>query len=79
MKEKTSVTLSPQVLERKRPPSLAGAKRARSLSSKISCVNAYGSGRARNQARAIELLNRGAEKLNRDAEDGLEDQARDQG
>ena len=50
-------------------------------SSKISCFNRYGSGRAQPGARDIELINRPAERLNRDAEDGLniEDQARGEG
>ena len=58
-----------------------------SPSSKISCVNPYGSGRARNQARPISNLSilininidRPAERLNHDAERGLDVRARDRG
>lgn len=74
MKEKTSVTLSKDVLvgiDR-----IAGSKQSRSAF--IEGVLAqYLKHRAREQrdARDLELINRNAEQLNRDALDGIEDQA----
>ncbi|MGC1647213.1 MAG: hypothetical protein WA741_15460 [Candidatus Sulfotelmatobacter sp.] len=74
MKEKTSVTLSPDVLTG--IDRLAGSKRSRSaliddvlrqyLREKI---------RAERSARDLAILNKYAKELNVDAEDGLEDQA----
>ena len=74
MKEKTSVTLSPEVLTG--IDRLAGSKRSRSafiedvlrqyLRNRI---------RAERSARDLAILNRFADELNVDAEDGLEDQA----
>jgi hypothetical protein len=78
MKEKTSVTLSPQVFERQ-----ATAEPEQNLhdppSSKISCVNAYGSGRARATRRALSNFSIEARKgLPATPKPALEDQARDQ-
>lgn len=74
MKEKTSVTLSPDVLTG--IDHLAGSKRSRSafiedilrqyLRNRI---------RAERSARDLAILNKFADELNVDAEDGLEDQA----
>ena len=74
MKEKTSVTLSPDVLTG--IDRLAGSKQSRSafiddilrqyLREKI---------RAERSARDLAILNKYAKELNVDAEDGLEDQA----
>jgi metal-responsive CopG/Arc/MetJ family transcriptional regulator len=74
MKEKTSVTLSPEVLTG--IDRLAGSKRSRSafiedilrqyLRNRI---------RAERSARDLAILNKFADELNVDAEDGLEDQA----
>jgi metal-responsive CopG/Arc/MetJ family transcriptional regulator len=74
MKEKTSITLSPDVLTG--IDRLAGSKHSRSafiddvlrqyLKEKI---------RAERSARDLAILNKYAKELNVDAEDGLEDQA----
>ena len=74
MKEKTSVTLSKEVLAG--IDRIAGSKQSRSAF--IEAVLAqYLKERIRAQrdARDLELINRNAEQLNRDALDGLEDQA----
>ena len=72
MKEKTSITLSKEVLTG--IDRVAGSKQSRSAFIEA-VLQQYLRQRARAQrdARDIELIN--AEKLNRDAEDGLEDQA----
>jgi metal-responsive CopG/Arc/MetJ family transcriptional regulator len=74
MKEKTSVTLSPEVL--KGIDRLAGSKQSRSAFIET-VLQQYLRQRARAQrdARDMEIINRNTERLNRDAEDGLEDQA----
>jgi metal-responsive CopG/Arc/MetJ family transcriptional regulator len=74
MKEKTSVTLSKEVLSG--IDRVAGAKQSRSAFIEA-VLHQYLRDRARAQrdARDVEIINRHAEKLNRDAEDGLEDQA----
>jgi metal-responsive CopG/Arc/MetJ family transcriptional regulator len=74
MKEKTSVTLSPEVLvgiDR-----LAGAKQSRSAFIE-DVLRQYLRERAKAERRARDLaiLNRYADELNRDAEDGLDEQA----
>lgn len=74
MKEKTSVTLSPEILvgiDR-----LAGSKRSRSAFIE-DVLRQYLRERlkAERRARDLAILNRYADELNRDAEDGLEDQA----
>ncbi len=74
MKEKTSITLSKEVLTG--IDRVAGSRQSRSAFIEA-ILQQYLRQRARAQrdARDIELINRHAEKLNRDAEDGLEDQA----
>lgn len=74
MKEKTSVTLSPEVLTG--IDRLAGSKQSRSAFIE-DVLRQYLRERCKavRDARDIELINRHAEKLNRHAEDGLEDQA----
>ncbi len=74
MKEKTSITLSHEVLvgiDR-----AAGSKQSRSAFIETVMQEYFQQKkRAQRDARDIELINRHAAKLNRDAEDGLEDQA----
>jgi metal-responsive CopG/Arc/MetJ family transcriptional regulator len=74
MKEKTSVTLSPEVL--KGIDRLAGSKQSRSAFIET-VLQQYLRQRARAQrdARDMEIINRNAQQLNRDALDGLEYQA----
>jgi metal-responsive CopG/Arc/MetJ family transcriptional regulator len=74
MKAKTSVTLSRQVLSG--IDRMAGSKKSRSAFIE-SVLQEYLKARARNErdARDIEIINRNAARLNRDAEDGLEFQA----
>ena len=74
MEEKTSVTLSPEVL--KGIDRLAGSKQSRSAFIET-ILQQYLRQRARAQrdARDMEIINRNAERLNRDALDGLEYQA----
>jgi metal-responsive CopG/Arc/MetJ family transcriptional regulator len=74
MKEKTSVTLSPEVL--KGIDRLAGSKQSRSAFIET-VLQQYLRQRAREQrdARDMAIINRNAEQLNRDALDGLEYQA----
>ena len=74
MKEKTSITLSREVL--KGIDRVAGSRQSRSAFIET-VLNQYLRQRehAQRDARDIELINRHAAKLNRDAEDGLEDQA----
>jgi len=73
-KEKTSITLSPEVLvgiDR-----LAGNKRSRSAFVE-DVLRQYirQQVKAERRARDLAILNRYADELNRDAEDGLDDQA----
>ncbi|MGA2347031.1 MAG: ribbon-helix-helix protein, CopG family [Candidatus Sulfotelmatobacter sp.] len=74
MKEKTSVTLSPEVL--KGIDRLAGSKQSRSAFIET-VLQQYLRQRARAQrdARDIELINRHADELNAEAEDVLRYQA----
>jgi metal-responsive CopG/Arc/MetJ family transcriptional regulator len=74
MKEKTSITLSREVLTR--IDRVAGSKQSRSAFIET-ILQQYLRQRARAQrdARDVEIINRNSERLNRDAEDGLEDQA----
>jgi len=74
MKEKTSITLSREVLAG--IDRIAGSKQSRSAFIEAVLVEHLRQ-RARSQrdARDLELINRHAKRLNRDAEDGLEDQA----
>jgi metal-responsive CopG/Arc/MetJ family transcriptional regulator len=74
MKEKTSITLSKEVLTG--IDRVAGSKQSRSaLIEAILQQYLRQRARAQRDARDIELISRHAEKLNREAEDGLEDQA----
>jgi metal-responsive CopG/Arc/MetJ family transcriptional regulator len=77
MKEKTSVTLSPEVLTG--IDRLAGSKRSRSAFID-EVLRQYLRERTKvvREARDVEIINRNAKRLNRDAEDGLEDQAPDE-
>jgi metal-responsive CopG/Arc/MetJ family transcriptional regulator len=74
MKEKTSITLSREVLTG--IDRVAGSKKSRSAFIE-GVLQRYLQERARAQrdARDLEIINRNAERLNRDAEDGLEFQA----
>ena len=74
MKEKTSVTLSAEVLTG--IDRLAGRNQSRSAFIE-DVLRQYLRERARahRDARDIEIINRHAQELNRDAFDGLEDQA----
>ncbi len=74
MKEKTSITLSREVLTG--IDRIAGSRQSRSAFIEAVLLQ-YLRDRARAQrdARDIEIINRHAEKLNRDAEDGLRYQA----
>jgi len=74
MKEKTSVTLSPEVLTR--IDRLAGRQRSRSAFIE-DVLRQYLNDRvkAERKARDLAILNRFAHELNRDAEEGLDDQA----
>jgi metal-responsive CopG/Arc/MetJ family transcriptional regulator len=74
MKEKTSVTLSREVLTG--IDRIAGEKRSRSAFIE-DVLRQYLRERvkAARDARDIEIINRNVKRLNRDAEDGLEDQA----
>ena len=72
MKEKTSITLSREVLTG--IDRIAGSRQSRSAFIEAVLLQ-YFRARAQRDARDIEIINRHAEKLNRDAEDGLEYQA----
>lgn len=74
MKEKTSITLSRDVLAG--IDRAAGSKQSRSAFIE-SVLQQYlrQKARAQRDARDIEIINRNAARLNRDAEDGLEYQA----
>jgi metal-responsive CopG/Arc/MetJ family transcriptional regulator len=74
MKEKTSITLSRDVLAG--IDRAAGSKQSRSAFIE-SVLQQYlrQKARAQRDARDIEIINRNAARLNRDAEDGLDDQA----
>ena len=74
MKEKTSVTLSPDVLTG--IDRLAGSKRSRSaLIDEVLRQYLRERARAQRDARDIELINRHADELNAEAEDVLSYQA----
>ena len=74
MKEKTSITLSREVLAG--IDRIAGSKQSRSAAIE-NVLREYIRARARAErdARDLEIINRNAKRLNRDAEDGLELQA----
>jgi metal-responsive CopG/Arc/MetJ family transcriptional regulator len=74
MKEKTSVTLSKEVLTGIDRVAGSGQSRSAFIESVLQQYFQQKK-RAQRDARDIELINRHAAKLNRDAEDGLEDQA----
>jgi metal-responsive CopG/Arc/MetJ family transcriptional regulator len=77
MKEKTSVTLSPDVLTG--IDRLSGSKRSRSaFIDDVLRQYLREQVKAERAARDIAIINRYAKELNRDAEDGLEDQAPDE-
>jgi metal-responsive CopG/Arc/MetJ family transcriptional regulator len=74
MKEKTSITLSREVL--KGVDRIAGSKQSRSAF--IEAVlrrHLLEQARAQRDRRDLEILNRNAERLSREAEDALEHQA----
>jgi metal-responsive CopG/Arc/MetJ family transcriptional regulator len=74
MKEKTSVTLSREVLTG--IDRITGPRQSRSAFIETVLLQYLRDrDRARRDARDIEIINRHAEKLNRDAEDGLDEQA----
>jgi metal-responsive CopG/Arc/MetJ family transcriptional regulator len=74
MKEKTSVTLSKEVLSG--IDRLAGSKQSRSaFIESVLAEHLRARARAERDARDFEIINRNAKRLNRDAEDGLEYQA----
>jgi metal-responsive CopG/Arc/MetJ family transcriptional regulator len=74
MKEKTSVTLSPEVLHG--IDRLAGTKQSRSaVIEDILRQFIREQAKAERRARDLAILNRYAGELNQDADDGLDDQA----
>lgn len=74
MKTKTSITLSKEMLTG--IDRVAGSKQSRSAYIESVLREHFRQrARARRDARDIEIINRNVEKLNRDAEDGLDDQA----
>ncbi len=74
MKEKTSVTLSSELL--KEIDRLGGRKQSRSaFIEEMLQRQVREHTRAERRARDIAILNRYADEMNRDAEEGLEDQA----
>jgi len=74
MKEKTSITLSHEVLAG--IDRIAGSKQSRSaFIESVLREHLRARERAARDARDIEIINRNARRLNRDAEDGLELQA----
>jgi metal-responsive CopG/Arc/MetJ family transcriptional regulator len=76
MKEKTSITLSREVLTG--IDRIAGSRQSRSAFIEAVLLQYLRDRtRAQRDARDIEIINRHAEKLNRDAEDGLEYQAQE--
>ncbi|MFZ0815431.1 MAG: hypothetical protein WAM78_07925 [Candidatus Sulfotelmatobacter sp.] len=73
MKEKTSITLSREVLSG--VDRLAGSRQSRSaFIEAVLFQYLRDQARAQRDERDIEIINRHAESLNRDAEDGLESQ-----
>jgi metal-responsive CopG/Arc/MetJ family transcriptional regulator len=74
MKEKTSITLSREVLTG--IDRIAGSKQSRSAFIEAILLRYLKErSRARREARDLAIINRNAEQLNRDALDALEDQA----
>jgi metal-responsive CopG/Arc/MetJ family transcriptional regulator len=73
MKEKTSITLSREVLSG--VDRLAGSRQSRSAFIEAVLLRYLrDQARAQRDARDIEIINRHAKSLNRDAEDGLDSQ-----
>jgi metal-responsive CopG/Arc/MetJ family transcriptional regulator len=74
MKEKTSVTLSPEILVQ--IDELAGTKRSRSaVIEDVLRQFLHEQAKAERRARDIAILNKHADELNRNALDGLDEQA----
>jgi metal-responsive CopG/Arc/MetJ family transcriptional regulator len=74
MKKKTSITLSREVLTG--IDRIAGSRQSRSAFIEVVLLQYLRDrARANRDARDMEIINRHAKNLNRDAEDGLEDQA----
>jgi metal-responsive CopG/Arc/MetJ family transcriptional regulator len=74
MKEKTSITLSRDVLTG--IDRVAGSKQSRSAYIEaVLAEHLRARARAQRDARDVAIINRNAERLNRDALDGLDDQA----
>jgi metal-responsive CopG/Arc/MetJ family transcriptional regulator len=74
MKEKTSITLSRDVLTG--IDRVAGSKQSRSAYIEaVLAEHLRARARAQREARDVAIINRHAEQLNRDAMDGLDDQA----
>ena len=74
MKEKTSLTLSPQILTQ--IDRIAGTKRSRSaVIEDVLRQFLREQARAERRARDIAILNKYAEEMNRDALDGLDEQS----
>jgi metal-responsive CopG/Arc/MetJ family transcriptional regulator len=74
MKEKTSITLSKEVLSG--IDRIAGSKQSRSaVIEAVLQQHLRQRARAQRDARDLEIINRNAKQLNRDAVDGLEYQA----
>jgi metal-responsive CopG/Arc/MetJ family transcriptional regulator len=74
MKEKTSITLSPEVL--KGVDRIAGPKQSRSaVIEAVLRRHLLEQQRVQRDRRDLEILNRNAGRLNREGEDGLEYQA----
>jgi metal-responsive CopG/Arc/MetJ family transcriptional regulator len=74
MKEKTSITLSRDVLTG--IDRVAGSKQSRSAYIEaVLAEHLRARARAQRDARDVAIINRHAEQLNRDAMDGLDDQA----
>jgi metal-responsive CopG/Arc/MetJ family transcriptional regulator len=77
MKEKTSVTLSPELL--RGIDLLAGKKQSRSaFIEDVLRQHLRERAKAERRARDLAILSRYADELNRDAEDGLDEQAPDE-
>jgi len=73
MKEKTSVTLSKEVLSG--IDRIAGSRSRSAYIEDVLAEHLRARKRAERDARDAEIINRNAKRLNRDAEDGLEYQA----
>ncbi len=74
MKEKTSITLSKDVLSQIDRATGRGQSRSAFIEAVLS-KHLRDRARAERAARDLAIINQNAERLNRDAEDGLDDQA----